>query len=155
MPETTSNAYREFIQLYKELERLYHQAGVALGLPDSVLSILFTLCEEGGGRTPTELYAEWAMSKQTGHSALLWLKKRGLVCLTPAEEDRRSKRVELTGEGETFVSRTVLPMLKAEKAAFRRLTEEEQRALAALDGKILHYLREEMAGQGVPAQNSI
>ena len=60
--------YHDYIQLNKEIDRLYHEVAVALGLSDSALALLFTLWEEGDGLTPSQLCAQWSMSKQTGHS---------------------------------------------------------------------------------------
>ena len=76
-------AYRDYVQINKEMDRVYHEMAVRLGLSDSALALLFTLWEEGDGLTPSQLYAEWSLSKQTGHSALAWLEDRGLVRLEP------------------------------------------------------------------------
>lgn len=144
--EEGGSKYRDYLQLCRDQERAYHQMAAGLGISDSVLSLLFTLWEEGDGLTPTQLYGVWSLSKQTGHSALMWLEKRGLVRLAPGPGDRRSKRVYLTEGGREYAGRRVAPLLAAEEAAFDALDREEQRALVALLGKMVKSLKEETAG---------
>ncbi len=144
--EETGSKYRDYLQLCKDQEQIYHQVAVGLGLSDSVLSLLFTLWEEGEGLTPTRLYEEWALSKQTGHSALMWLEKRGLVRLEPEKADRRSKTVFLTAQGREYARRWIFPILTAEETAFGTLSREEQRTLVALLEKMVRNLKEEIAG---------
>ena len=83
------NEYRAYLQQCKEQESLYHQIALSLGLPDSVLYLLYTIAEQGDRKNPGRLYSEWSISKQTGHSAVEWLKKRDLVTLEPDPQDRR------------------------------------------------------------------
>lgn len=136
--------YHDYIQLNKEIDQIYHAKAVQLGLPDSVMALLYSLWEEGDGLTPTQLYAEWSLSKQTGHSALQWLEKRGLIRQTPDPADRRSKRVEWTEKGRAFAQSQIAPFLAAEAAAFEALTPEEQRTLTALTEKLTAALKTEM-----------
>ena len=61
------NEYRAYLQQCKEQESLYHQIALSLGLPDSVLYLLYTIAEQGDRKNPGRLYSEWSISKQTGH----------------------------------------------------------------------------------------
>ena len=88
--------YSDLLQLSKELDHIYHEVSLKMGLSDSGFSLLYALCERGVPTAPSELYAEWSLSKQTGHSALLALEKRGLVALSPDPRDGRGKLVALT-----------------------------------------------------------
>lgn len=144
--EEARSKYREYLQFCKDQEQAYHQMAVGLGVSDSVLSLLFTLWEEGDGLTPTQLYGVWSLSKQTGHSALMWLEERGLVRLVPGKGDRRSKTVYLTDQGREYARGRVAPLLEAERNAFDALDGEEQRTLVALLGKMVKSLKEETAG---------
>lgn len=145
MDQIPRSRYSEFLQLGKELDRFYHEAALRVGLSDSCFSILYALCERGKPSAPTALYAEWSLTKQTGHSALTALEKRGLVSLSPDPRDRRGKLVTLTAEGEAFVRRTILPLLAAERISFARLSEAEQDQLIALTGRSILLLKEESA----------
>lgn len=44
------NEYRAYLQQCKEQESLYHQIALSLGLPDSVLYLLYTIAEQGDRR---------------------------------------------------------------------------------------------------------
>ncbi|MCI9264258.1 MAG: winged helix-turn-helix transcriptional regulator [Oscillospiraceae bacterium] len=147
--------YHDYVQLNKGMDRLYHDVAAAFGMPDSVLSLFLALWEEGEGRTPTQLYGEWSLSKQTGHSALSWLERRGLIRLAPAPDSRRSKGVFLTDRGREFGRGTVVPLLAAEEAAFGGLSEGEQRTLLTLTERMLCKLKEETAGLSFPARETL
>lgn len=45
--EIMRNEYRAYLQQCKEQESLYHQIALSLGLPDSVLYLLYTIAEQG------------------------------------------------------------------------------------------------------------
>lgn len=140
--------YRAYIQSRKAIEQFYHQEAARRDLPDSVLWLAVTIFEQETPATPTALYNECAMSKQTGHSALMWLEKRGLVRLVPDPADRRSKRVEWTKEGQAFARTQLRPFLTAEEAAFETLTGGEQETLTALTQKLFSALKTETGGTG-------
>ena len=130
----TNLRYRSYVQLRQSIDQLYHQQAVRLGLPDSVLWLVVSLYERGQACTPTELYADCAMSKQTGHSALQWLEKRELIRLIPDDTDRRSKRAD----------RCACSILEAEAGAFETLKTAEQETLLMLTEKIYLALKTEM-----------
>lgn len=52
------NEYRAYLQQCKEQESLYHQIALSLGLPDSVLYLLYTIAEQGDRKNPGRLYSE-------------------------------------------------------------------------------------------------
>ena len=153
--EESGPHYCDFAQLWMELDRVYHGVAVALGMPDSVLNLLITIYEEGDGLPPSQLYGKWSLSKQTGHSALKWLERRNLIRLSPSPGSRRRKGVYLTAQGQEYAGKTVAPLLSAEEAAFGSLTGEERETLMRLTGKILCKLKEETAGMGLPARETL
>lgn len=143
-----NSRYRIYIQSRKAIEEFYHQQAVRRELPDSVLWLAIAIYEHEDPCTPTELYADCAMSKQTGHSALMWLERRGLVRLVPDAADRRSKRVEWTQAGRAFVRDQLAPFLTAEEAAFEILTDREQETLIALTQKVFTALKTVVGAAG-------
>ena len=138
------NEYRAYLQQCKEQESLYHQIALSLGLPDSVLYLLYTIAEQGG-----RLYSEWSISKQTGHSAVEWLKKRDLVTLEPDPQDRRGKLVVLTPAGKDYIQTKVVSIMQAEERAFLRLTQEQREALTTLIRRTTNYFKEEVEALAV------
>lgn len=125
------NEYRAYLQQCKEQESLYHQIALSLGLPDSVLYLLYTIAE------------------QTGHSAVEWLKKRDLVTLEPDPQDRRGKLVVLTPAGKDYIQTKVAPIMQAEERAFLRLTQEQREALTTLIRRTTNYFKEEVEALAV------
>lgn len=125
------NEYRAYLRQCKEQESLYHQIALSLGLPDSVLYLLYTI------------------SKQTGHSAVEWLKKRDLVTLEPDPQDRRGKLVVLTPAGKDYIQTKVAPIMQAEERAFLRLTQEQREALTTLIRRTTNYFKEEVEALAV------
>lgn len=146
------NDYRAYLQQCKEQESLYHQIALSLGLPDSVLYLLYTMAERGDRQNPSRLYSEWSISKQTGHSAVEWLKKREWVTLVPDTQDRRGKLVVLTPAGKEYIQTKVVPIMEAEERAFLRLRPEEQEALPSLIRKTTNYFKEEVEALAVPKE---
>lgn len=147
--------WHDYLQLSKEMDRVYHQAAMDLGLSDSVHCLLYAIWEQGDGLTPSQLYNEWALSKQTGHSALMWLEKHGLIRLDTGKNDRRQKAVYLTVKGQEYAARTIAPLVEAERTAFDSLTEEEKRLLTDLSRKTLSKFKEEMAQIDFAAKKSL
>lgn len=152
------NEYRAYLQQCKEQESLYHQIALSLGLPDSVLYLLYTIAEQGdrknpgrlySEKNPGRLYSEWSISKQTGHSAVEWLKKRDLVTLEPDPQDRRGKLVVLTPAGKDYIQTKVAPIMQAEERAFLRLTQEQREALTTLIRRTTNYFKEEVEALAV------
>lgn len=133
------NEYRAYLQQCKEQESLYHQIALSLGLPDSVLYLLYTIAEQGDRKNPGRLYSEWSISKQTGHSAVEWLKKRDLVTLEPDPQDRRGKLVVLTPAGKDYIQTKVAPIMQA----------EQREALTTLIRRTTNYFKEEVEALAV------
>ena len=71
-----------------------------------------------------------------------------------AKASRRDLPV-LTAQGQEYAGKTVAPLLSAEEAAFGSLTGEERETLMRLTGKILCKLKEETAGMGLPARETL
>ena len=113
------NEYRAYLQQCKEQDSLYHQIALSLGLPDSVLYLLYTIAEQGDRKNPGRLYSEWSISKQTGHSAVEWLKKRDLVTLEPDPQDRREALTTLIRRTTNYFKEEV------EALAVRKETEDD------------------------------
>ena len=135
------NEYRAYLQQCKEQESLYHQIALSLGLPDSVLYLLYTIAEQGDRKNPGRLYSEWSISKQTGHSAVEWLE--------PDPQDRRGKLVVLTPAGKDYIQTKVVPIMQAEERAFLRLTQEQREALTTLIRRTTNYFKEEVEALAV------
>ena len=56
---------KEFNRVYKEMDDLYHEIALKLGLSDSAFIILYALCEQGNGCLQKDICAQAFVSKQT------------------------------------------------------------------------------------------
>lgn len=139
------NEYRAYLQQCKEQESLYHQIALSLGLPDSVLYLLYTIAEQGDRKAVqrvVHLQADGALGVE-------WLKKRDLVTLEPDPQDRWGKLVVLTPAGKDYIQTKVAPIMQAEERAFLRLTQEQREALTTLIRRTTNYFKEEVEALAV------
>ncbi len=128
--------------LTSELDALYHQAALKLGLTDSAMCVLYSLHEGGGSCFLSDIYKQFGVSKQTINSALRRLEEDGAVYL---EVHRgKSKTVRLTKKGEDLVSKTVVRLCDAEAKAFELWSEEEKSEHVRLTEKYVESFRRQV-----------
>ena len=123
---------REIDVLYRESDKLYYEIARNCGLSETAYWILYALEVSGGSVTQRQIAEHFSYSKQTVNSALKTLEARGLVALAPADGDRRSKLVSLTGAGRTFANERIRPAISAEDRAFTSLAPEDRAELVRL-----------------------
>lgn len=114
---------RRIDHLSLDMEGLYHQASRKLGISDSVSRVLYTILDRGDPCPLSHIYRESGSSKQTIHSALRFLEKAGMLCLSGPEG--RGRLVALTNRGKEYLLQTVARLYRAELRAFDSWTEEE------------------------------
>lgn len=109
--------------LSTEIDALYHQAALKLGLSDSAMFVLYQLYAANGCCLLQTLSKCSGIGKQTIHSALQKLTDAGLVSLEKGVG--RCKTVHLTCEGTQFAEHTIARLFAAEANAFSLWKEEE------------------------------
>ena len=72
---------RQYTYLAGEINALYHEAAVKMGISDSVQNILYVLCEKGGKCLQSEISKLTGISRQTINSAVRRLEKEDIVYL--------------------------------------------------------------------------
>lgn len=122
-----------------ETDAAYHEASVRLGIADSVMQILYTICrgEEQGSCSIQEIRRRTGISKQTLNSALRKLENEDVLYL--AQGDGRKKKICLTAEGERKARETAGRLIQAEDEILSSWTEEEIEIYLKLTER---YLRE-------------
>lgn len=145
MEKNISGRYAQINQLYKEIDKIYHDVAVHFQLSDSIMMILYALCAGDRPYTSKDICDEWSFSKQTVHSAVKKLEVDGYITLDTALENRKNKYIVLTAAGTQLIQRTVLPLMEAEKRAWERFTVSEQEKIVALAAKHVQVLQEEVA----------
>lgn len=137
--EHTHNAIRRFNHLLGEMEGVYHDISLQLGLSDSVSKILYTLCIFEN-RCPLRLLARQnGLSKQTVHSAIQHLEADGLVLLEPA--GGKSKDVVLTERGKIYAAQTAARIVEIENSIFASWPPEDVQRYLSLTEEFLHALQ--------------
>ncbi len=109
--------------LASDLDALYHRAALKLGLADSVMFVLYLICERDGVCPLGHIRKATGMSKQTLNSALRKLEGEGTVYLEHG--GGRAKNVCLTEKGRELAERTVFRLFSAECGAFAGWSEQE------------------------------
>lgn len=133
---------RQFNHLASEIDAVYHQAALKLGLSDSAMVILYTICNSGDACLLCDVTRSAGISKQTVNSALRKLEAEGIVYLEAV--NGRQKRVCLTGDGKRLVQKTVLRVIQAENEIFSAWTDAEQETYLALTQRYLSAFREKI-----------
>lgn len=121
--ESEFSELRRFNYIITEMNALYHRAAQRLGLSDSAMSILYSLCDRGGSRPLSEICSFSGLSKQTIGTSLHKLEADGYVIV--GEAVGRAKTVTLTESGEKLAEKTVMHIMRAENEIFNEWSREE------------------------------
>lgn len=122
--------------LNAELNALYHQASLKLGLTDSASIVLYAIYDNGEDCLLSDIYKQSGVSKQTVNSAIRNLEKKHIIYLE--QYSGRAKKVSLTDTGKEYVQKTIARLFDAEAAAFASWTEEEINAHIGFMEKYIH-----------------
>ena len=128
--------------LFSETDAAYHEAALKLGLSDSAMLILYTVCSQGGACPLNDITHTSGVSKQTINSALRKLETEGMVRLETI--GARRKRVCLTESGKELAERTVFRLIKAENEILGSWSEEEQTLYMELTHRYLISFKEKL-----------
>lgn len=109
--------------LANELDSIYHQAALRLGISDSVMFVLYMLHDKGDGCLLYDICNETGISKQTINSAIRRLEQDGIIFLEHYKG--KSKQVFLTEKGKEYVAQTVARLYEAECRVFDGWSKEE------------------------------
>ena len=137
--EGSRSALRRYTHLLGEIEGVYHDISLKLGMSDSVSKLLYTLFLSKN-RCPLRLLCRQnGLSKQTVHSALRGLEAQGLVLLEPATG--RNKDVVLTEAGRAYAQRTAARIAEMENSIFAAWDPEDVQRYLALTEQFLQALQ--------------
>lgn len=132
----------EYTHLSGEINSLYHEIAVRMGLSDSVLNILYVICEKGDKCLQSEISKLTGISRQTINSAIQNLKKNGIVCLEQGHG--RNTIVCLTEKGQKISEEKIRPIFEIENRIWNEWTDEEQKQYLALTQKYRDALQKHM-----------
>ena len=139
MSEKANEMMRDFNKIDKELDDLYHDVALKIGISDSALSIFYILYDLGDGCMHKDICYEAFANKQTVNSSIRKLEREGYIYLKQGRG--RDKHIFLTDSGKQFVQKYIAPVVRKENEAFTALMPEEQKVLLRLSKIYLENLR--------------
>ena len=123
----------QYTYLTGEINSLYHEAAVKMGISDSVQNILYVLCEKDGQCLQSEISKLTGISRQTINSAIRKLEKEEIVYLEQGKG--RNTILRLTEKGKIFSSEKITPLHEIENKIWNDWTEEERQQYLTLTKK--------------------
>ena len=128
--------------IISEMESLYHQVSLKMGISDSVSIVLYTIHVTEGICLLSNIYKKSGISKQTVNSAIRRLEDEGILYLE--QHTGRSKKIILTEMGNEYINKTVAKLYEAEVQAFESWTKEEINTYVNLMEKYKDCFREKI-----------
>lgn len=119
---------------------LYHEISLKLGLSDSAMKILYTICDAGDSCLLQEISRRSGVSKQTINSAIRKLEKEGVVYLKSAGS--KNKEVCLTDEGKQLAKHTAIRLIEMENDIFASWEKNDVEKYLELTERFLVSLKE-------------
>lgn len=135
---------KRFNYLTNEIDAAYHEVSLKLGLSDSALMILYTICNFGDSCLLSEINKLSGMSRQTINSALRRLEADEIVFLETY--DGKKKKVCLTDRGRALAEKTAMRLIRIENEIFASWTQEDRDLYLGLTQRYLEDLREKTKG---------
>ncbi len=142
MIETIEAEMKRFDYLVNEIDAAYHEASLKLGLSDSAMLILYTICNHGEACLLSDITHLSGVSKQTVNSALRKLENENIVYSEVI--NGRRKKICLTDKGKGLVKDTVLRIVAIENEIFGSWTAEERRIYIELTQRYLSSFKEKI-----------
>lgn len=133
----SSKELKRYNYLSSEIDAAYHEASSKLGLPDSSIIVLYTICDNGDSCLLRDIIRNSGISKQTVNSALRKLEADGIIYLESV--NAKNKTVCLTEQGKALADRTARKIIDMENDIFSSWTPEDRNKYLELTER---YLRD-------------
>ena len=142
MQESIFHQIHRLNYLTSELDGMYHQASVQIGLAASAMRILYAIYDNGDGCLLNTICRQAGISKQTVNSAIRKLEKAEILYMVHFRG--KSKKVMLTEKGKAYLGQTAARIYEAESRAFAAWTEADVEEYLRLTGKFAESFREQV-----------
>ena len=136
----TSREMKRFNHLMGEIDAVYHEMAMKLGLSDSAMIILYTICDNGDSCPLQEICRRSGISKQTINSAIRKLEKEDIVYLDTV--GAKNKNVCLTEKGKHLANHTAIRIIDAENDIFSSWPKDDVNKYLELTERFLVEIRE-------------
>lgn len=142
MPNSLQAEMARFNHLNAEIDAAYHDAALKLGLSDSAMLILYTICSNGDSCLLSDITRLSGVSKQTINSALRKLESQEIVYLEAAGGHK--KKVCLTDQGKVLTEQTVQRIIAMENEIFGSWEPQEWALYVELTQRYLTAFKEKV-----------
>lgn len=132
----------QYTYLSGEINALYHEAAVRMGISDSIQNILYVISEKGTECLQSEISKLTGISRQTINSAIRKLEKEEIVYLKQGKG--RNTVVCLTEKGEKYAREKIHPLFEIENKIWNEWTANEQQEYLRLTQKYRDALKKYM-----------
>lgn len=139
MCDNLSKKLKRYNYLVGEIDATYHELSTKFGLSDSMMRILYTICDNGTDCPLQKICRLTGLSKQTINSALRKLEAEGIVYLEAS--GRRKKRVCLTEQGRKLAEETVVKLIEIENGILDSWSRQELEQYLELTRRYLDSFR--------------
>lgn len=139
MNDYISKEMKRYNHLCSEIDGAYHEMSVKLGLSDSAMVILYTICDAGDSCLLQEICLRSGISKQTINSSIRKLEAEGILYLEAA--GAKNKNVCFTEKGKALAKQTALRMMEAENEIFAEWPKEDVEQYLALTERYLRAIQ--------------
>ena len=142
MDKNILDKMRRYNYLFSEIEAVYHESSVKLGISDSVSIILYIICNSGDSCPLADICRGSGLNKQTVNSAIRKLEQDGIIYLEAI--DGKSKKVCLTKKGKDFSKKTVLRLMEMENSIYSSWPEADLDKYLELTERFLISMKEKV-----------
>lgn len=132
--------WSHFNYMVNEIDSVYHDMAVKMGITDSEFLILYVLNENDNLCNQSEIYKNSGISRKTINSAIQKMRKSEL--LTIEQADGRNTLIRLTDIGITLSNYVLMPIIKIENDILDEWTQDEIDAYHNLTQKYLNMIKE-------------
>lgn len=126
--------------LISEINSVFHNAAQSMGLSDSAMHILYTICSLGDPCPLADIVRLTGISKQTINSSLRKLENENILFLR--SDGSRRKLVCLTDSGKKLAANTAGQMIRLENQIFASWSETDRTAYISLTERYLTDLKQ-------------
>ena len=137
----SSNDMKRYNHLCGEIEAVYHEMSLKLGLSDSAMAVLYSICIGGDSCLLQEICRQSGVSKQTINSAIRKLEAEGILYLESV--NAKNKNVCLTEKGKLLAQSTAIKIIDIENSIFASWQTEDVEKYLELTERFLTSLQEE------------
>ena len=141
---------KRFNYIMTETNAAYHHVSQKMGLSDSAMLILYSVCDNGGSCALSDICRSSGLSKQTIGTSLHKLIADGYAKLD--ESRGKLKTVILTEKGAAFAEETVIPIMRIENEIFGEWSKSELETYLSLTQRFLDSFRKKTAA--LPQKNN-